>query len=117
MLSFLCRLIAVIQLVEDGRKVHLEAVQENDQVEAIKVNDPLVDILLIEALATVFEEKLREAVHRPQNLCSECVFGRNSVFVDDAVLSTFSTKSRSLVARMLSSPKTNSTANVKAFNW
>ena len=111
-LSFLCWFIAVSQLVEDGRKVHLEAVQENDQVEAIKVNDPLVDILLIEALATVFEEKLREAVHRPQNFCSECVFGRNSVFVDDAVFSTVSTKSRSLMARMLSSPKTNSTANV-----
>jgi hypothetical protein len=34
---------------------------------------------------TVFEEKLREAVHRQQHFCSECVFGRNSVFVDDAV--------------------------------
>ena len=89
MLSFLRRLIAVIQLVEDGRKVHLEAVQENIQVEAVEVNDPLVDILSIKALATVFEEKLREAVHRPQNFCSKCVFGRNSVFVDDAVFIDF----------------------------
>ncbi len=95
----------------------MEAVQENVQVEAVEVNDPLVDILSIEALATVFKEKLREAVHRPQNFCSKCVFGRNSVFVDDAVFVYLSIKSRSLVVRMLSLPKTDSTVNVKAFNW
>ena len=39
----------------------------------------------ISAIFSVFEEKLREAVHRPQNFCGECVFVRNSVFVDDAV--------------------------------
>ncbi len=64
----------------------MEAVQENVQVEAVEINDPLVDVLSVEALATV-------------------------------ILLTFSTKSRSLVARMLSSLKTNPTANVKAFNW
>ena len=63
-LSFLRWFIAVIRLdAEEGRKVHMEAVQENVQVEAVKINDPLVDVLSVEALATVFEKELSEAVH------------------------------------------------------
>ena len=117
-LSFLRRFIAVIQLlVEDGRKVHLEAVHENVQVEAVEVNDPLVDILSVEALATVFEEKLREAVHRPQKFCCECVFGRNSVFVDDAVFVDLFHKIQKLSGEDAVLAEDKPTANEKAFNW
>ncbi len=63
----------------------MEAVQENIQVEAVKINDPLVDVLSVEAQATVFEKELSEVVHRPQIFCSERVVGRDPVFVDDAI--------------------------------
>ncbi len=61
-------------------------VEDYIQVKAIKIDDPLVDIFLIKALATVFEKNLDEAVHQPQDLCSKHVVC-NLIFVDDAVLS------------------------------
>jgi hypothetical protein len=49
--------------VEKGRKDSVETVEDYVHVEAIKIDDPLVDIFLVRALPTVFEEKLDEAVH------------------------------------------------------
>jgi hypothetical protein len=67
----------------------MEAVQENIQVEAVEINDPLVDVLSVEALATVFEKELSEAVHRPQKFCSERFVGRDPIFVDNAIFVDF----------------------------
>ncbi len=64
----------------------MELVENYVQVEAIKIDDPLVEVFLVGALATVFKEKLDEAVHQPQDLCSKCVVNCNSIFVDDAKL-------------------------------
>ncbi len=97
---FIVFILLVIDLVEEGREDSVEAVQYYVHVEATKINNPLVNVLLVEALATVFKKELGEAVHRPL-LC----------------LPTFSMKSQSLVARMLSSLKANPITIVNAFNW
>ncbi len=66
----------------------MELVENKVQVKAVKINDPLVDVFLVGALAKVFEDKLDGAVHRPQDLCSKRVLDHNLIFVlDDAVLS------------------------------
>ena len=67
----------------------MEAVQYYVHVEAIKINNPLVDVLLVEALAAVFKKELGEAVHRPQDFCSKRVIYRNPVLVDDAMFVNF----------------------------
>ena len=72
-----------------GREDSVEAVQYYVHVEAIKIDNPLVDVLLVEALAAVFEKELGEAVHRPQDFCSKRVIYRNPVFVDDAMFVDF----------------------------
>ncbi len=53
----------VFEFVKKGRKDSVEMVQDYIHVEAIKINDPLVDIFLVGALPTVFKEKLDEAAH------------------------------------------------------
>ena len=67
----------------------MEVVQYYVHVEAIKINNPLVDVLLAKALAAVFEKELGEAVHCPQDFCSKCVVYCNPVFVDDAMFVDF----------------------------
>ncbi len=62
-------------------------VQDYVHVKIVKINDSLVNVLLVRALSRVFEENLGEAVHHPQDLCRECVVDCNSIFVDDAMLS------------------------------
>ena len=44
--------------MEEGREDSVEAVQYYVHVEAIKINNPLVDVLLAKALAAVFEKEL-----------------------------------------------------------
>jgi hypothetical protein len=73
--------------VEEGREDGMEMIQDYVHAEAIKIDNPLVDVLLVMALAAVFKKKLGEAVHQPQDLCSKCVVDHNPIFVDDAVLS------------------------------
>ncbi len=65
----------------------METMQDYVHVEAIKIDNPLVDVLLVVALAAVFKKKLDEAVHQPQDLCSKRVVNCHPIFVDDAVLS------------------------------
>ncbi len=77
----------VIDFLEKGRKDSVETVEDYIHVEATKINDSLVDVFSVRALPTVFEEKLDEAVHRPQDLSSKRVVNFNSIFVDDVVLS------------------------------
>jgi hypothetical protein len=57
----------------------MELVEDHIHVEAIKIDDPLVDVFLVGALVTVFEEKLNKAVHQPQDLCSECFVDCSSI--------------------------------------
>jgi hypothetical protein len=64
----------------------METIQDYVHVEAIEINNSLVDVLLVVALAAVFKRKLGEAVHQPQDLCSKRVVDRNPIFVDNAVL-------------------------------
>ena len=77
----------VVEIVEEGREDGVEMVQEYVHVEAIEINNPLVDVLSVMALAAIFEKKLGGAVHRPQDLCNKCVLDCNFFFVDDAVFS------------------------------
>jgi len=70
--------------VEEGREDSVEAVQYYVHVKAIKINNPLVDVLLVEALAAVFKKELGEAVHHPQDFCSKRVIYCNPDFVDNA---------------------------------
>jgi hypothetical protein len=77
----------VIEFVEKGRKDGVELVEDYVHVEAIKINDPPVNVFLVGALPTVFKEKLDEAVHQSQDLNSKRVVDCNSIFVDDAMLS------------------------------
>jgi hypothetical protein len=53
----------VIELVEEGREDGVEMMQDYVHVEAIKIDNPLVDVLLVVSLAAVFKKKLGEAVH------------------------------------------------------
>ncbi len=55
------------------------------QVEGIKVDDLLINILSIGAFATVFEEELDKAVHLPKDFGCKGVVGGNSSLVDDAM--------------------------------
>ncbi len=77
----------VVEFLEKGGKDSMEMVEDYVHVEAIKIDDPLVDVFLVGALPTVFKEKIDEAVHQPQDLSSKHVIDCNSIFVDDAVLS------------------------------
>ncbi len=65
----------------------VEVVGDHIHIEAIKINDPLVNVFVIWALAGVFEEELDKAFYQPHDLVSERVFSCNSIFVDDAMLS------------------------------
>ena len=53
MLSFFRRFVIfirlVVELVEEGREGGVEAVQGYVDVEAIKINNPLANVLLVEA--------------------------------------------------------------------
>ena len=48
----------VIELVKEGKEDSVKVVQYYVHVEAIKINNPLVDVLLAKALAAVFEKEL-----------------------------------------------------------
>ncbi len=49
--------------MEEGREDGVEMMQDYVHVEAIKIDNPLVDVLLVVSLAAVFKKKLGEAVH------------------------------------------------------
>ena len=93
MLSFFRRFVIfirlVVELVEEGREGGVEAVQGYVDVEAIKINNPLANVLLVETPAAVFEEKLGEAIHQPQDFCNKLVVNHNPVLVDQAVFVDF----------------------------
>ena len=67
----------VVEIVEEGREDGVEMVHEYVHVEAIEINNPLVDVLSVMALAAIFEKKLGGAVHRPQDLCNKRVLDCN----------------------------------------
>lgn len=69
----------VVELVEGGGEDGVETIQDYVDVETIK-------------LAVVFQKKLGEAVHRPQDLCSKRVDDHNFVFVDDDKIPKFGCK-------------------------
>ena len=75
--------------MEEGREGGVETVQDYVHVEAIEINNPLVDVLSVEALAAVVKEELGEAVHRSQDFCSKRVVNCNPVFVDHAIFVDF----------------------------
>ena len=55
----------------------------------IEIDNPLVDVLSVEALEAVVEEELGKTVNRPQDFCSKRVVDRDPVSVDHAIFVDF----------------------------
>ncbi len=65
----------------------MEAKHDDVHVEGVKIDDSLVDVFLVDALATILEDKLDQTVNCTKNFGSKGVIRGNSILVNDSVLS------------------------------
>ncbi len=65
----------------------MEAEHDDIHVEGIKINYLLVNVLLVDTLAAVFEEELDKIVNQPEYFGGKGAIGGNYIFVGDAVSS------------------------------
>jgi hypothetical protein len=73
-------------LVEGAGEIRVKTKHDDVHVEGGEVDDSLVDVLTVGAVAAILQKYLHEAIHRPQDFCCEGIVGCDPVLVRDAVL-------------------------------